>query len=459
MKLLWFKGAKGLNVKYDPVRLEYDPRDGVQWLAVAYNVDVDMTGRVSRRKGYETTSVTSDSHSLWSNGEECLFVSGGVLYSLGPDFTATEVVDIGSDNRVSYVSVGPRVYWVNGLSKGIVYGGVAEDWEVPGTIYGPATTRQYAAPPSGEIVGFYRGRLYIAKDNVLWYTEPYGPKMMDYTRNFLPFGDEITMFHPVANGIYVSTSRVVWFLSGSNPQEFNWEIVHNHPVVFGSNCQVKLSLISDDMFGLGVIWTGPDGICLGLPDGRVKNLTAKTLVYETGSKAAGVVSNGKYICTMPDTAEGQLTLVLNLYAMAATQYLNYNFNSYAEFVGMKVGASDSGLMELESGDNDGTTAIQGMFTLPPTDFGYDGNKSIRFLDLSYEANGGLVVTPIADEVNGHETEIAAIDRGNRQVTQKVPIGRYLRGRYFGLNVENLDGADFSIDKITVELAGLLPASR
>jgi hypothetical protein len=100
-----------------------------------------------------------------------------------------------------------------------------------------------------------------------------------------------------------------------------------------------------------------------------------------------------------------------------------------------------------------------MFTLPPTDFGYDGNKSIRFLDLSYEANGGLVVTPIADEVNGHETEIAAIDRGNRQVTQKVPIGRYLRGRYFGLNVENLDGADFSIDKITVELAGLLPASR
>lgn len=459
MKRLWFRGARGLNVKYDPVRLEYNPDDGVQWLSVGYNVDVGDTGRVSRRKGFESTSVSAEAHSLWSNGESCFFVQDGVMYSLGPDFTKVEVVDVGSDNRVSYAAVGNRVYWVNGLSKGIVYQGVAEDWDVPSTVYGPSTTRQYAAPPSGKIVGYYRGRLYIANDNVLWYTEPFGPKMLDYTRNFLPFGDEITMFHPVTNGIFVGTSKVVWFLSGSNPMEFNWEVVHDYPAVFGSNCRVDLSVVSEEMFGLGVIWTGTDGICLGLPDGRVRNLTLRTLVYESGSKAAAEVFGSRYVCTMPDTSEGQLTLVMNLHSMACSQYLNYHFNSYAKFVGIDIGAGEDGLMKLGSGDFDGTTAIQAMFTLPPTDFGFDGNKAIRFLELSFEANGGLAVTPIADEVNGEEIEIVPVNTDNRQETQKIPVGRYLRGRYFGLIVENLDGADFSVDKITAELAGLLPASK
>jgi len=38
----------GLNTKVDPVRLEYDPKTGVEELSVAYNVDIDDTGRVGR---------------------------------------------------------------------------------------------------------------------------------------------------------------------------------------------------------------------------------------------------------------------------------------------------------------------------------------------------------------------------------------------------------------------------
>ena len=460
MKRLWFKQAKGLNVKFDPVRLEYDPESGMQWLAVAYNVDVDLTGRVGRRKGFAETGVTGEVHSLCSNGAICLFVKDGVMYRLGTDYSSVTVVNLDSDARVSYTTVGPRVYWTNGKSKGVVYaGGVAEDWVVPSTVYGPETTRKYAAPMAGRIVQYYRGRIYMAHENVLWYSEAYGPNLLDYTRNSLPFEGEIVMVHPVQKGIYVGTEGVVWFLRGSNPLEFDWEVVHKSPVVRGSSCDIPLHKVSSELQGSGVIWTGVDGICLGLPDGHVMPLTDKNLLYESGTVAAAVEIGSRYISTMPDTEEGILTLVLNPYNLAATQYLNYNFNSYAVFGGKVLGAGEEGLMELESGDSDAGESISSLLVLPPTDFGYAGTKSIRFIEISYETNGGLLITPIADEVAGDPVEVVPSNRGNLQATQKIPVGRYLRGRYFGLQIENLQSADFSIDLISVELAGLLPASR
>jgi len=459
MKRLWFRAAKGLNVKYDPVRLLYNPDDGVQWLAVAYNIDLDGTGRVSRRKGYTDTVITDPVHSLWSAGGICLFVKGGKLCSLGNDFGYIELASVGTERRVGYTLVGQDVFWSNGVEKGVIRAGVSSDWLVPESVYGPESTRRYISPPAGSILGSYRGRIYVINGKVAWHTEPYGPNLVDPVRGFLPFGAEIEMFQPVEHGIYVGTSECVWFLRGESPLEFTWEVAYDNRAVFGSGCRIQLDRVFKELQGTGIMWVSPDGICLGLPDGRVMNLTRDTLVFEVGTRAAAGLLSDRYICTLPDTDEGVLTLIYNIPVGGCYQYLNYNFNSYANFAGRKLGAGDNGIKILDSGDKDGSSYIQAMFTLPPTDFGYAGTKSIRFLDVSFEANREIMIMPIADEINGHEIEVVPSDYRNRQITQKVPVGRYLRGRYFGLVVENIEGGDFSIDLITAELAGLLPASK
>ena len=458
MKKLWMKRCRGLNNRIDPVRLEYDPETGVQWLTEGWNVDLDGSGRVSRRKGWEQTGIAVPCHSIFSYGDTCLFVSNGQLCRLGTDLNYSTLRVVTPDARMTYAPVGDVIYFMNGLERGYVRNGVAGEWTLPAVIRGPETTRVYQAPPAGQIVSFFRGRVYVVSGNVVWYTEAYGPNLMDYTRNFLQFESVVQVFHPVKEGVFVGTTEKVWFLRGSGPNDFIWETGHLAPAVRGTAVDVTLSKIGEgELHGTGVLWTGSDGICLGLPDGTVLDLTRKAVSFSVGSKGAAIVMEDKYICTMLDTEEGKLTVVLNLDLTGLTQYLNYWFKGYAKFAGKYLGVSENGLAVLGEVDKDGDDQIVAGFGIPLTDFGLEGNKKVRFLELSYKTSGGIKVTPVADEVAGSEVELVPINKNVVQTMQKIPVGRYLGGRYWSLLVENLDGADFSIDKISVELAGFTPA--
>lgn len=457
MKRLWLKGTKGLNNVVDPARAEYDPEKGLQWLAESYNVDYDNTGRISRRRGWAVTDVTTSCHSLACFRTVCLFVSGGNLCWLGTDYSKRILRSVTADARMSYVEVGDKIYFMNGVERGFVKAGVANTWNIPSVIRGPETTRQYQAPPIGQIVGYYKGRIYVIAGDVLYYSEAYGHNMVDYARNSILLGSVGKMFHPVEQGIYLGTAKGVWFLRGNTPTEFVWETVSLTPAVRGSNAEVFCQSIGGGNFsGIGVIWTGTDGIYLGLPDGKAMNLTEGNIKYEIGTKAASIILDDRYVCSMPDTSRGRLTLVLNLRILSVGQYINYPFNSFGKFWDKYLGANASGVFVLDEADLDGTAKIQSRVKLPITDFGHKGSKRIRFIELSYETDAGLKLIPIADNYQGHLVEVVPKSRSNVQEVQSVAVGRYLRGRNWELAIENLDGADFSIDEVSAVLTGLRP---
>jgi hypothetical protein len=162
----------GLNILVDPVRIAFDPDSGVQDLAVAYNVDHDRTGRVSRRKGFAQTDRTEDVHSLWCDGGECFFVSGTSLCVLGSDYTYKTIATVTAGARVSYLQFGKRAYWMNGFEKGYVEESVAYSWD-KGAYVGPDTQREFSGPPIGTIIRYRAGRAYIVQGPVIWYSEPY----------------------------------------------------------------------------------------------------------------------------------------------------------------------------------------------------------------------------------------------------------------------------------------------
>ena len=57
-----FTTTSGLNNKVDPTRISDTD------LAVALNVDLDDSGRISRRKNFTTTGCVLDAKGLYSNG-------------------------------------------------------------------------------------------------------------------------------------------------------------------------------------------------------------------------------------------------------------------------------------------------------------------------------------------------------------------------------------------------------
>ncbi len=291
-----FSGSSGLNVKIDPVRLPYDPETGVQDLAVAFNVDHDQTGRVSRRKGFSATSRTEDIHSLFCDNGPCLFVAGSKLCLLSGDYSKTELATVTPGARMRYLQLNNRVYYANGHQTGFIENGSNNSW-VMGAYYGPETDRQFVDPPLGSRLAFHGGSIWVTQGSVAWHSEPFAFNWFDLARNFLPFEGEIRMFRPVTSGIFVSLEDKTLFIEGTLSNDMKRRrTVANYPAIEDTDVELDASKIgSGEMSGQAALWTTPEGICVGLPTGEFLNLTQRKLLYPTALRGAGLALDNRYI--------------------------------------------------------------------------------------------------------------------------------------------------------------------
>lgn len=93
----------------------------------ATNVYLDDSGRVSRRDGL-TQVVAGSSHSLWSNGNLCLFGQGQALLRLLPD-GGTESVNTGlSGQPLSYYQVMDSLYYSDSVVARKYANGLDSQW-------------------------------------------------------------------------------------------------------------------------------------------------------------------------------------------------------------------------------------------------------------------------------------------------------------------------------------------
>lgn len=143
---------------------------------------------------------------------------------------------------------------------------------------------------------------------------------------------------------------------------------------------------------------------------------------------------------------------LNTKNNALTEYENYNFNSFCVFQGKSIGASSSGLMILEGASDNGTD-IDASLNVGITDFRLANLKKITDVYLSVKGNGNLTLTVTTDD--GVSTDYNVITINTRTKTSKANIGKGKKGRYWELAISNVDGSDFELHDINlnVELLG------
>lgn len=293
-----FRGSNGLNVKLDPARIRFDPDVGLADLAVAVNVDHDITGRVSRRKGFTATSVTSPAHSLWCDGGACLFVTGTSLCQLGSDYTYSSLATVTAGARVSYFQLDSRSYWQNGFEKGYVEAGLNNAWTRSAYV-GPDTTRQFSDPPIGHLIAYEHGRVWVAQGATVWYSEPYSLNDFDLARGFLPFESRVSMIRPVKGGVFFSDQYRTYFGAGPDPRAMDLIVVSDYPAIEGTDTKMEMSKFGDgSLSGIGGIWTSSGGICVGSPDGHVFNLTHRKLEYPKSIEGAGICIKDRYVVAL-----------------------------------------------------------------------------------------------------------------------------------------------------------------
>lgn len=293
-----FRGSNGLNVKTDPVRIAFDPASGIQDLAAAINVDHDRTGRVSRRKGFAATVITTACHSLWCDGGEALFVTGSSLCRLSPSYTYQVLATVTPGARMSYFQVDARAYWMNGFEKGYIDTGANLPW-VRGVYVGPDTTRQYSEPPIGHLIAYDHGRVWIAQGSVVWYSPPYTLNAFDLSRDFLPFESRMTMIRPVRGGVFFSDEKATYFGAGPDPRAMQIASVAAYPAIEGTDSKLDMRKFGDgSLSGVGAIWTSTEGVVVGTPDGQIINLTNRKLSYPKALRGAGTCFDGRYVAAL-----------------------------------------------------------------------------------------------------------------------------------------------------------------
>jgi len=115
-----FGRSKGVDNKHDLAGLDY--------LSVGVNVDIDANNKIRRRRGHNVI-LSGDIHSLWSNGDICLFIEGGNLKRLHSDLQTVEVL-APVKGPCAYLSAIGKVYVTDGSSGLVIEDGVARKWGV-----------------------------------------------------------------------------------------------------------------------------------------------------------------------------------------------------------------------------------------------------------------------------------------------------------------------------------------
>jgi hypothetical protein len=144
--------------------------------------------------------------------------------------------------------------------------------------------------PAGHIVRHYRGRTFVAKDNVVYYSLPVSYGLYEPDHGYLaPFPTKVTMVEHVLDGVYISADKT-YFLSGNNPDEFSLQVSDNNPAIFGSSMAINAQMVIPEYVGDVIYWFDSEGPVLGVNGGMVQHLTMDALAgYSASSAASGIL--------------------------------------------------------------------------------------------------------------------------------------------------------------------------
>jgi hypothetical protein len=137
-------------------------------------------------------------------------------------------------------------------------------------------------------------------------------------------------------------------------------------------------------------------------------------------------------------------LVITLERHGVTEYSNMPFTSLTKFGDLYLGVANGGIYLLE-GDTDAGALITSTIRIPTTDFGTSRQKRVPQGFLGMQADGFLKATLIADDVTVGEDVLE--NTNPLQHGQRMKFGRGAKGRYWTLEITNVNGAAFNLDEI------------
>jgi len=150
----------------------------------------------------------------------------------------------------------------------------------------------------GHLIEYFNGRLLVAWDNEIWFSDPMALMRTDKRRNFKQLPSRITLLSSVEDGIYVSDLEGTYFMGGGDPGEAILIDKADYPAIPHTAQKIDAARIGGLSFsGPAVLWASRMGICMGGNQGQFKNLTDEHFRLQGQSSSGGSIlrqENGFY---------------------------------------------------------------------------------------------------------------------------------------------------------------------
>lgn len=142
-----------------------------------------------------------------------------------------------------------------------------------------------------------------------------------------------------------------------------------------------------------------------------------------------------------DPTGGFTTWAVNTRSGATTEYINYNFNSFAKGGNKYLAASQDGLYEL-NGDDDDNAAIIASIRSGLMQLGNSRFTAFKDVYIGMRGDGNFVLRMVTGSGQTYNYNVVA----SSLRSTKVPLGKGLRARYFAFELIN-SGQDFDLDSV------------
>lgn len=477
------------------------------YLKDAVNVDIDNAGRLRRRRDVALVQAMTGAHSLHMTSDAAGFlVRDSVLYAITLTTYAETIVKVLSSNAaMSYVAFNGDLYYSNGadsgrITTGVVYplgmptpdaptltviggglvaatyqvavgyantttgeeGGVSGKLQVELTSEGGIRVALPAATPGATHVNVYlseangsvvylaatvaagtplvdlialptgreaperrdeplpagrlllsSGRLCSVVGNTLYVGIPYKPGYIDPINYGVPFPEPISVAVDAQAGIYVAADKTYWLPN---------EGVIADVLPYGAVPGTEFAYPDKTVVG----WFGAKGFVLGTPSGEAQAVMSDNIALTTPASGTSLLIEGEYDRVV------SCGWCMNLENRAVTSYTGWTMTSYSR----GYGTTPTGLVTMADGGS-----VEWSVDFGKVDLGNDKIKHLPNAYLGVQSSNIMRLT--VDDTYTYTAR--AFDETLN--TQRIDVGKGLRGTWFGLKLTGTDGADFRLESI------------
>ena len=161
-------------------------------------------------------------------------------------------------------------------------------------------------PPAGQIVRHYRGRNYIAIDNVLVHTEAERYGLYRPLDNYFPaFPERITIVEPTLDGLFVVSDQT-YYIHGNDPANMTVMVAYDQGGVEGTGCRVSSKQFNlEGAAGKVAYWFSDKGGVIGLPGGLVQPVMEERVGVKEYSRGASMFREENGISQLVTSLSGE----------------------------------------------------------------------------------------------------------------------------------------------------------